>query len=95
MYSDRLFLFYHFRIEKELKKIERDNRIPRRWLPEAREYQHALSIFEDQKKTNLLVSARSQATERIFHLNLKKKYSGKGMWILISLPLLLEVKGTN
>eukprot|EP00112_Aurelia_sp_Birch-Aquarium-sp1_P004496 Seg151.1 transcript_id=Seg151.1/GoldUCD/mRNA.D3Y31 product="hypothetical protein" protein_id=Seg151.1/GoldUCD/D3Y31 len=62
-------------IEKELKKIERDNRIPRRWLPEAREYQHALSIFEDQKKTNLLVSARSQATERIFHLNLKKKYS--------------------
>eukprot|EP00795_Rhopilema_esculentum_P002632 gene2632-828_t len=61
--------------DQELKKIETKNGLSNRWTTKSVDFQHTLKIIEDQKKSSLLISARSQAAERIFHLDLKKKYS--------------------
>lgn len=62
-------------IEKETKVIERQNGVLNRWSQHCNSYKNALRRFENKKKCGLLIKARSDAIDRIFHISLKRKYS--------------------
>ena len=57
--------------------IERRQGLKNRWNEHCLQFKDALREFEDKKKLSLLVKARSDAMERIFHIALKRKYSGQ------------------
>ena len=71
-----MILIIFFRLDKELKVIERKNAVESRWKSDSVDFQDSLTKLEDEQKVGILSKARSEAVERIFHLSLKKKYSG-------------------
>lgn len=63
-------------LDRELKSIERRQGLKNRWNEHCVQFEDALREFEDKRKLSLLVKARSEAMERMFHIALKRKYSG-------------------
>lgn len=65
------------RLEQETKAIERKHGVEMRWTDQCDEFGRTLQAMEDNRKIGFLAKARSEATERMFHISLKRKYSGE------------------
>ena len=63
------------RLEQEIKAFEGKNGVEMRWTDQCDEFVRTLQAMEDNRKIGFLAKARSEATERMFHL--KRKYSGE------------------
>ena len=70
------FFLYIDRLERDIKAVETAKDISTRWGKHTDRFKKAHTRLEDKRKVGFLTRARSYALERIFHLALKRKYSG-------------------
>ena len=61
---------------KRLDIIERKNGLRQRWQENERAYQAAKSRLDDKNRTRQMFQLHKLASERIFLLEMKKKYAG-------------------
>lgn len=75
--SDILVCNILFRLEKLQTSIERQQGIQRKWIVASSLYKEVLARLKLKQGCQLLKKLHHLAAERIFVLEMKKKYAGK------------------
>ena len=68
---------YNFRNEKALVSIEKKQSIVKRWNDGNQTFMAAKDSLLGKKKESIKLQMQKLASERLFHLEMKKKYAGK------------------